>query len=206
MHFYDITLPMQADLAPWPGDVPYQRLLTASIQEGASVNLSSVEMSVHTGTHADAPYHFSKDGATIDALDPAIYLGPACVVDVQGKPVIRKEDLAGIDFAAMPRLLLKTNAWPDPTRFPEAIPTLAPDVPAYLQAQGVILLGLDLPSVDAIDSKDLPIHHALGRCGIAILESLALAEPPPGRYELICLPMKLMGADGAPVRALLKRV
>ena len=206
MQIFDITLPVEVGMATWPGDVPYRIEPTCSLREGAAVNLSSVAFSVHTGTHIDAPYHFSEEGATVEAFDLTAFLGPAHVVDVSGRAVIRREDLAGVDFTDTPRLLLKTNAWADPRRFPEHIPTMSPDVPAFLQAQGVILVGLDVPSVDEIESKALPIHQGLGRCGIAILESLALAEVPAGRYELIALPMKLIGADGAPVRALLKGI
>ncbi len=79
-----------------------------------------------------------------------------------------------------------------------------PDVPAYLHSRGVVLVGFDVPSVDALDSKDLPVHHALGKYNIAILESLLLKDVPPGEYELLALPLKLVGADGAPVRAVLR--
>ena len=102
------------------------------------------------------------------------------------------------------RVLLRTDAWTDITRFPEQIPVIAPDVPAYLQARGVVLLGVDVPSVDPIDSKDLANHYALAACGIRILESLRLVDVPAGDYELTALPLKLVGADGASVRAVLR--
>jgi arylformamidase len=173
--------------------------------EGASVNVGCVSLSVHTGTHTDAPYHFTDDGKTVEALDLAAYVGPARVVDVRGRPLIRVEDLSWADFAHRPRLLLRTDAWTTYDRFPEQIPVLDADVPAWLAARGVVLVGVDVPSVDALDSKDLPIHHALGAHGIAILENLRLVEVPPGPYELIALPLKLAGADGAPVRAVLRQ-
>jgi arylformamidase len=204
MKLYDITLPMQSSLALWPGDTPYDFHLVDKMSQGASINVGMVTMSVHTGTHADAPFHFLEGGATIDALDPALYIGPAFVVDLSGRPAIHCADIQDIDLTQTPRLLLKTNAWTDLTRFPETIPVMDADVPAYLQAQGVRLIGLDLPSVDALHSKDLPNHRALATCGIHILESLWLSEVPEGRYELLALPMKLVGADGAPVRALLR--
>ena len=102
------------------------------------------------------------------------------------------------------RLLLKTGAWPDGAPFPERIPLLSPDVPAWLDAHGIRLLGLDVPSVDAIDSHDLPIHHALAAAGVHILESLDLSAVPAGVYELIALPLRIAGGDAAPVRAVLR--
>jgi arylformamidase len=166
--------------------------------------VGEVTTSIHVGTHVDAPFHFLDGGPTADALSLDPFLGPARVVDVRGIPLIRSEDLAAVDLAGTPRLLLRTDGWLDHSRFPESIPVLDRDVPAYLSEQGVILLGLDVPSVDAIDSKDLPIHHALGSSGIAILESLDLTRVEPGVYELIALPLRLVGADGSPVRAILR--
>ena len=106
---------------------------------------------------------------------PGTHLGPARVADVRGRAVIRVEDLAALDLAGTPRLLPGTDGWADRSRFPDAIPVLHRDVPGYLEAAGVILLGLDVPSVDALDSKDLPVHHALFRSRIAILESVDLS-------------------------------
>ena len=203
MKIYDITLPIDSALAVWPGDALYRLERTAQIADGSSVNLGAVTLSLHTGTHADAPYHFRDDGETIDTLPLAVYLGPALLADVTGKDTIQQSDLNGLDFTNAPRLLLKTGAWHNHAVFPEAIPTLAPDVPAFLGAQGVRLLGLDVPSVDALDSKDLPLHHALHANGIHILESLRLGDVPPGRYELIALPLPFRAADASLVRAVL---
>ena len=204
MKFYDVTRPLHVALAPWPGDTRFDQRLTWRMDAGASVNVGAVTMGTHNGTHADAPYHFLPDGARIDALDPAIYLGPAVLLDVSRAGwTIGRETLADLP-AGVSRLLLRTGAWPDSTRFPERIPTLAPDVPAWLGEQGVRLLGLDVPSVDAIESQDLPIHHALAAAGVHILESLDLAGVPPGPYELIALPLRIVGGDAAPVRAVLR--
>ena len=125
------------------------------------------------------------------------------MVDLSGRETIRKGDLKGIDLRPTPRLLLRTGGWPDPSRFPERIPVMEPDLPAFLRQQGVVLVGLDVPSVDQIDSVELPVHHALSEAGIRILESLRLAGVPEGTYELVALPLRLGGADGSPVRAVL---
>ena len=211
MTLLDISRPLGAALAPWPGDTPFAHRLTWRIADGAACNVGAVTMGTHNGTHADAPFHYLADGAAIDALDPALFVGPAVVADVAAAGwIITRAALA--DAAALladggvPRLLLKTGAWPDSARFPERLPLLAPDVPAWLGERGVRLLGLDVPSVDAIDSKDLPIHHALARVGILILESLDLSGVVPGRYELIALPLRIVQGDASPVRAVLRSV
>ncbi len=206
MRTYDITLPVREGLPGWPGDTPYRFRLGWSIAGGAPVNVGEVTASIHTGTHVDAPFHFDDAGATVEALDLTPFLGPARVADLRGRPVIGVADLASLDLAGTPRLLLRTGGWADHSRFPGSIPVLDRDVPAFLRDRGVILLGVDVPSVDPIDSKDLPIHHALGAAGIAILESVDLDGVPPGVYELIALPLRLVGADGSPVRAVLREV
>ncbi len=205
MKLIDISIPLDASLAAWPGDVAYHLELHRKLSEGASVNLSSVTMSVHTGTHADSPFHFVTGGAAIEALPLEPFIGPAVVVDVAGRQVIRESDVAHLDLKKTPRLLFRTGAWSLHDSFPAAIPLLEPGLPEYLGKRGVLLIGVDVPSVDALDSKDLPLHHALAKAGIQILESLRLADAPAGEYELIALPVKLVGSDGAPVRAVLRK-
>ena len=201
---YDITVAIDGRVAEWPGDTPLRLASVTRLDDGHSVNLSGLTVSPHTGSHADAPFHFLADGATIDALPLEPFIGPARVVDVTGRKRITVADLEATDFAHAPRLLLKTGGWPDPARFPRAIPVLAPEVPAWLGERGVLLLGVDLPSVDEIRSHHLPIHKALAAAGIHILESLNLAAVPAGLYELIAPPLKITGADAAPVRAVLR--
>jgi len=205
MAIYDISLPVDERLAGWPGDAPYRFTWTCRLSGGASVNLGEVGMSIHTGTHADAPFHYCDSGPTIDAVELDAYVGPAVVADVRG---IERISAGGLETAirgARPeRILLKTGAWTDHSRFPDAIPTITDEAIDWLAARGARLLGLDLPSVDALDNKELPNHHALGRHGIAILESLDLSAVEPGMYELVALPLRLVGADGSPVRAILR--
>lgn len=206
MIIYDITLPLKAGIAVWPGDVPFCLHRTLRLSLGDPVNLGSATFSLHTGTHMDAPFHVRQDGAGAEELDLQVCMGPALVIDVTGCSEISRHDLSILETERhnAVRVLLKTGSWPIASIFPEEVPTINSDVPEYLQSCGVKLLGIDVPSVDKIHSKDLPIHNALMRCGITILESLYLAETPEGLYELIALPLKIVGADGAPVRALLK--
>ncbi len=208
----DITRRLAADLAPWPGDAHFDYRLAGRIAGGFSVNLGRITTSVHSGTHADAFYHFEEDGLTIDQFAPERYLGPAVVVDLSAK-------FAGISASSLgeitvddlepapraPRVLIKTGAWPDSTKFPEAIPFLARGVAEWMQGRGVKMLGLDLPSVDALDSKELANHHALAAADIAIVEGLDLSHAEAGLYSLSALPLNIIGGDGAPVRAVLWR-
>jgi arylformamidase len=204
MRIHDITLTLRDALPCWPGDTPFRFALAWSKAEGATVNVGQVSTSIHIGTHVDAPFHFDDAGSTVDALDLEPFIGPALVVDVRGRPIIRIEDLEPFDLSTTPRLLLRTDVWLDHSRFPESIPVLDEAVPSYLKGRGVILLGLDVPSVDQIDSTDLPNHRSLGSFGISILESVDLTCVEPGVYELIALPLKIAGGDGSPVRAILR--
>jgi arylformamidase len=203
VRIYDITIPLQASIAVWPGDVPYRYEFSSTTAAGDGMNLGAVTMSAHTGAHADAPFHFRADGQRMEEVDLLAYVGRAVLVDVTGCNPIRPNDIPKFQPGPV-RLLLKTGGWMDYSRFPTAIPVLAPETPVYLREAEVVLIGVDVPSVDAIESKELPNHRALDACGIRILESLYLAEAPPGEYELIALPLKLVGADGSPVRAILR--
>ena len=214
MKIWDISRTLSNDLAEWPGDEPCHFRLTREKAKGESVNLGAISMSVHNGTHADAQFHFETDGDSIEKASLEIYLGRATVVDLgqtfldsKEKHLITIEDLrpSAEQIAATSRLLVKTGRWSDSTVFPDKIPVIAADVPAWLQKNGVRLLGLDLPSVDEIDSKSLQNHHALARAGIAIIESLDLSDVPSGIYQLAALPLKIAGGDGAPMRAILWR-
>lgn len=195
----DVSRPLSAATAVWPGDEPFAFRLARS-----GPNVGAVTMSVHTATHCDAPFHVADDGATVDRLPVDLFVGMAWVVDVRGTSRWR-DRLAGIDLAGSPRVLFQTGGWPDSGRFPESIPAMEPDLPDWLADRGVRLVGVDVPSVDLFDSETLDNHHALVRRGVVILEGLWLEDVPAGRYELIALPLKLAGADGSPVRAVLRR-
>lgn len=198
----DISRPLAGDTACWPGDVPFAFRLGWTIDAGASVNVGSISTSVHSATHCDAPYHYDDTGKTVDQLPLDVFVGPAWVVDVRGAASWRKR-LELLDFSETPRVLFHTGGWPDTSRFPETVPVMESELPDWLGEHGVRLIGVDLPSVDPLDSKMLEVHHALGRNGIAIVEGLWLNEVPEGRYGLIALPLKIVGADGSPLRAAL---
>ncbi len=200
----DVSQPLHNAIPTWPGDTAFDYHVSWPMAESGSVNVGSVTMSIHTGTHIDAPFHFDNAGLTTEQLDVNIYMGKARVVQVHGIETLTPEVLADVALDGVERLIVRTDAWPDKTVFPSSIPAVDPNLAPFLEALGVKLLGLDLPSVDPLDSKPLPAHHALAAHGIYILEGLVLDEITPGDYELAAVPLPLVGADGSPVRALLR--
>lgn len=201
---YDISPTVRPEIPVWPGDTPFQARQTCSLAAGASVNLVAVETTLHLGSHADAPLHTEVRGAGIGEMPLERYLGPCRVVRVPPAALIEPRHLEGIDLASPRRLLFRSDSVRDPKSFPERFSALAPELAALLAERGVLLVGMDTPSVDPFDSKDLAAHHTLARGGVAILEGLVLDGVPEGVYELIALPLKLAGLDASPVRAILR--
>lgn len=204
MRIIDISQVLRIGMPVWPGDTEYQFRLTWTKEESGSVNVGQVLLSTHTGTHIDAPYHFDNNGKKVHELDLSLYVGRCKVIHLMGRESIGAADLADVELKGVKRVLIRTDSWTDPTQFPETITYLKPDLAPYLAQKGVKLLGLDVPSVDPLDSKELRAHHALHQHGIHILEGAVLAEVAEGEYELIALPLALEGADGSPVRAMLR--
>lgn len=206
MTIIDISRTLNPSIAVWPGDTPFQIQRTLSRSEGHSVNLTTLTLSAHTGSHVDAPLHFTDAGASLDQVDLNPFWGPAQVVTIAGrKGVLQPDDLDAYDLSLAPRLLLRSSASDlDPGQFPQDYVYPSPALAAHLKQAGVILLGSDAPSMDHVDSQDLPGHNALLHHGIAILEGLDLSRAPNGLYELSALPLKIGDGDGSPVRAALR--
>src|SRR5262245_16257447 len=200
---YDISPLISPRLAVWPGDTPASREVLCDLSRGDSITLSTLHATVHLGAHADAPSHYGA-GAAIHERPLDLYLGPCQVmrVEVPRGTRITPDLLPGPVEAA--RLLLATGTFPDPQTFSTDFAALAPALVDFLAERGVRLVGIDTPSVDLFDSKDLPAHQACLRHDVAILEGLVLASVPPGVYELIALPLRLEGFDASPVRAVLR--
>jgi arylformamidase len=221
MEIFDISRALSSGLAPWPGDTPFHFELKWKMAKGATVNVGAINMGVHNGTHADAPFHFDESGEPIELMPLDAYVGGAVVIDLTklfakagkaGGEVDRIRQIGVADLEAFaasleqaPRLLLKTGVWDDSKVFPDWIPVIAPDVPEWLRKRKVKLLGLDLPSVDAIEAKKLTNHYALAAARVAIVESLDLRHVEAGIYHLSALPLKIAGGDAGPVRAILWR-
>lgn len=204
-NWMDISQPLDQTIVVWPGDTPFTYKVSWSKEESGSVNVGQIKMSTHTGTHIDAPFHFDNNGQKVIDLDVNLYIGAARVIYLPNKKSIGVNELSGFHLEGVTRLLIRTDAWMDRHVFPESIPPLEPELAAYLADKGVQLIGLDLPSVDPIDSKELFAHHELTRHGLHILEGLVLGDVEPGDYELAALPLPLVDADGSPVRAVLRK-
>ncbi|MCC6672210.1 MAG: arylformamidase [Planctomycetes bacterium] len=204
---YDISEPLSERNAVFPGDTPFTREWVMRMRDGASCNVSTIRMSVHCGTHADAPLHYAEDGADAASLDLGAYLGPCRVVELRGAgapPVVPAAALTAELLRGVTRLLVKTAPVHAHERFDPGFTALGPEAADVLVRHGVRLVGLDAQSMDCASAKHLVAHQRLRRGGVAILENLDLSAVPPGEYELIALPLRIVGADAAPVRAVLR--
>lgn len=216
---YDITPRISPRTMVWPGDTPPTREVLLDLARGDAVTLSTLRTTVHLGAHADGPNHYQRDGRDVAAQPLEHYLGPCCVVDapVARGAIVRPADIAGgLARVAAPRVLIKTGTFPGfeswtsdfaalSVELIEALAALPLSTPvAGAARRGVITVGVDTPSVDPQTSKALDAHRAVARHDMAIIEGLALASVPAGVYELIALPLPLVGFDASPVRAVLR--
>jgi len=201
---YDISPVIGESLSVWPGDTPPRREILLDLARGDSVTLSTLHATVHLGAHADAPSHYRMFAPSIEHRPLELYLGPCQVIAVcvPRGGLIRPADLPGQLRAE--RVLLATGTFPDPNHFNPDFAALDPALVGHLHSHSVRLIGIDTPSVDPFESKDLPAHQAFCEYDMAILEGLVLAGVPEGLYELIALPLRLAGFDASPVRAILR--
>jgi len=206
MKYYDISLNLSADTARWITSIPFELHERRRIVRGDASNSSAVTMSLHSGTHLDAPFHFVADGPTIDKLPLDHFLGPALVCEVGADRYIEAEHVAQIDLGGITRVLFKTRNSELLKRGVYDPDFVAFSVPAAeaLVAKGVKLVGLDFLSVAHAGEEQVPVHRAFLDRGVALLEGVDLSAINPGRYELICFPLRIRGADGAPCRAVLR--
>ena len=201
---YDITPPISPALKVWPGDTPPAREVLRDMKQGANLTLGTLHSTAHVGAHADAPSHYGIDAPSIEARSLELYLGPCRVIRVEAARGTRIAPGALRGPAGAERVLFATGTFPDPTEFNEDFAAFSPDLIDRLHREGVRLVGIDTPSIDLFDSRDLPAHAACLRHDMAILEGLVLKDVPEGRYELIALPLRLVGFDASPVRAILR--
>ncbi len=200
----DISQPLNNEIATWPGDTPFSYEVSCTKEQSGSVNIGKVTMSIHTGTHIDAPFHFDNDGKKVIDLDIHVYVGPARIIDVSSMDSIGVKELQQFNLEGVERLLLRTSSHGNAQKFPDTIPFLCAEIAPFLSKKGVRLIGVDVPSVDPLDDKELAAHHQLFQHGIHILENVVLDHVQDGDYELIALPLALTEADGSPVRAIIR--
>jgi arylformamidase len=205
---WDVSMPVRNGGLVYPGNPPISISLMQSIAKGDTANVSRLDFGSHTATHVDAPLHFMQGGAGVDELPLDVLIGRARLIAVPddalsvGEAELRKHNLTGVT-----RLLIRTrnSAWlasGDP-EFHKDFTHVAPDGASYLVSIGVRLVGVDYLSVEQFHSAEHRTHRTLLDNGVVIVEGMVLSEPPPGDYDLYCLPLLLAGLDGAPARAVL---
>ena len=208
MKIHDVTLPISRDMPVWPGDPSIILEQVSSMDAGAHDNVSRLACGVHTGTHVDAPHHFLNDGRTVESLSLELLVGPAILVQVPEQ--VKIVDAGVLEQAAIPsgteRLLLKTRnsrLWERAEReFFSGFVGISVDGAKWLVQHNIKLIGIDYLSI-APYKQSLPTHRVLLEAGVIIVEGMDLSAISPGAYTLYCLPLKLVGSDGAPARVIL---
>lgn len=207
MIWHDVTLPIADGMTVWPGDPPVSVRPLRALGSGDPCNVAALRLGSHSGTHVDAPVHYLSGGGTVDALPLDVLLGPCRVVEFDVASFIDRGDLEGLGCAAGERLLFKTrnsaHLAGGSGRFSSDYVSLTIAAAAFLAECGIALVGIDYLSIEAFAAAQHPVHRMLLGHNIVILEGLDLSAIAPGRYQLICLPLRLEGGDGAPARVLL---
>jgi arylformamidase len=207
MTLIDISPIIDATINVWPGDTPFVQTVNADMSAGANLTLSDIRVSLHVGAHADAPSHYLAGGPDISMRRLDLYLGHCVVVHIdvaRGERITPDHIADKIEAISAPRVLFRTGTFPDHRRWNNDFASLSPELVDDLYHHGVRLIGIDTPSVDPFDSKELEAHHAFAWNDMAILEGLVLDGVEEGEYELIALPLRIKGADASPVRAVLR--
>lgn len=207
MPIYDISLPISASLPVWPGDPPVHITYSSHLKKGDVATVSRIEFGSHTGTHVDAPAHFLAGGAGVDRLDLDLLVGPALVVHVLEADVLSADLLESLEIPLGTRRVLfrtrNSEQWARHSdKFDKDFVAITEDGARWLVARGVRLVGVDYLSV-APFRETAPTHQILLGADMIAVEGLDLGQVAPGRYQLVCLPLKLVGGDGAPARAIL---
>ncbi len=203
----DISVPLRTGMVHWPGDPEVHIERVRSMEQGNVCNVSFLSMGAHTGTHMDAPLHFIRDGKSLDQLPLEATIGPARVIEIKDRESIKLEQLRPHKIKAGERILFKTQnsqkSW-KLKAFDEEFVYISQEAALHLAQCKVQTVGIDYLSVGGFRYDGVETHHALLGAGIWIIEGLNLAQVKPGKYELICLPLKAIGIEGAPARAILR--
>lgn len=204
----DISVPIRSGMVHWPGDPPVSIERRQDMERGDAYNLSTISMGAHSGTHLDAPVHVIRGGKSIDEMPLEVTVGPARVIEILDAESIKPDELARYRIRRGERILFKTRnsarAWKT-TTFVEDYVFLSEPAADFLAERGVRLVGVDYLSVGKFRAG-AETHRRLFKAGIWVIEGLDLSAVAPGRYFLVCLPLRLTGGDGSPARALLKPI
>ncbi len=205
----DVSIPLQDGMVNWPGDAPFSRIETLKIANGDVCNLSQFCSSVHIGTHMDSPRHFVPGGHGMESMPIAATVGPARVIAIHDPDLVQVKELKPHRLAKGERILFRTRnselCWKT-HKFHEKYVHIPQDTARYLAEIGIQTVGVDYLSVGGYETDSAETHRALLEAGIWVIEGLYLEHVEPGEYELVCLPLKLVGSDGAPARAVVRRL
>jgi arylformamidase len=207
MRLIDVSVPLDAQLPTYPHNTPFSLEPLKRIARGDSSNVSTLHMSAHTGTHVDAPRHFFDAGAGTESLALELLMGRARVIEIDSRAGIAAEDLAPIDLSDDIRVLIKTHnsrLWGSP-EFHEDYVGVTDSGAKHLVEHGIKVVGVDYLSVEKFHTPGAPAHHVLLGAGTIVIEGLNLRDVEPGVYEMFCLPLRIVGSDGAPARVVLRR-
>ena len=205
----DVSVALRNGMVTWRGDAKFERTSTLQMAQGDPCNLSQLSTTAHIGTHMDAPRHFLAEGAGMETMPIAATMGRARVIEIADPEVIRTSELEPHHLAKGERILLKTKnsayCWKT-DQFQEKYVYILPETARYLADRGIQTVGVDYLSVGGFKSGGPETHRILLGAGIWIIEGLDLEHVEPGEYELFCLPLKIIGSDGAPARAVLRKL
>lgn len=200
----DISQVVDSQTVVWPGDTVTSHTWVMTMKDGASCNVSTLNMSVHCGTHSDAPYHYLEDGAKSAEVPLDTYIGRCVVVEAQDPEAVRPSDFEHVDFSRIRRILFRTKRPCTARLWRDDFSYMSVEAAQVLRDHKVLLIGLDTPSMDPMTSKTLEAHKTLAAAGTLFLENLKLDHVACGEYELIALPLKLGESDSSPLRAILR--
>ncbi len=207
MRIYDATIPIEENTPLYPGDPETRIDRYFTIKKGDAFNLRRICMGTHTGTHIDAPAHYLDGAATVDKLDPDIFVGPGVVINARGGVAIDRRTLVSSLMNGAKRVFFKTANGPKVllSQFHEDYVYLTEDGADYLIEKGVVMCGIDYLSIEKFNTPTAPVHKKLLKAGVVIVEGLNLMDVPSGPCEIICMPIKIKDGDGAPARVFIKR-
>ncbi len=207
MKLIDVTVPLDSQLPTYPGNTPFTIEAIKRLARGDSSNVSTLHLSAHTGTHVDAPKHFFDDAPGPEAMPLELLCGRVRVIDVRARHGIGPRELAAVDLSEDVRVLIKTRnsqLWSSPEFHTDYV-GLTEDGARHLVDNGVKVLGVDYLSVEEFKKPGAPAHHVLLGGGTIVIEGLDLRAVDAGVYEMFCLPLRVVGADGAPARVVLRQ-
>jgi arylformamidase len=202
--WFDVSVPLRDGLLPWPGDPPFRRKRVYDLERGDVCTFSTLSMSAHAGTHVDAPLHYVRHGRPVDRWPPDATVGPARIISIRNPRTIEVDELQPQRIRKGERLLFKTrnSARNRSGRFFKDYVALSPEAGRYLASRRLRAVGIDGPSIGPFE-HGAETHRILLGAGIWIVEWLDLRRIPAGPCDLICLPLRIVGGDGAPARAIL---